>query len=234
MPTNQTIEQLFNGIAPNYDKMNHLMSFNADRRWRRVAVRHITNNSGPLHILDLATGTGDFAIAIAKELSNGGSVTGLDLSDGMLAIGRQKVLAEKRKLPVDFHKGNAEAIPYDDNTYDRVSIAFGVRNYENLDQGLSEAYRVLNDNGRLVILELSYPDNPILLWAYKLYTLKVLPWLGGLISGHREAYTYLPESILKFPKGKSFLSRLQKAGFQNCREQTFTFGVCRLYVAEKK
>ena len=233
MPDNQTIEQLFDGIAPGYDRMNHLMSFNADRRWRRVAVRCIADTSSPLQILDLATGTGDFAIAIAQKLSTGGHVTGIDLSEKMLAIGQDKVMGAGLSDKVSLLRGNAEALPFADGTFDRVIVAFGVRNYGDLRKGLTEAHRVLRDGGKFVILELSYPDNRFLLWAYKLYALKVLPRLGGLVSGNRAAYTYLPESILRFPKGPAFLTLLRKAGFGQCTEKRLTFGVCRMYVAEK-
>ena len=233
MPDNLTIEQLFDDIAPNYDRMNHLMSFNADRRWRRAAVRHIAGTSEPLHVLDLATGTGDLAIAIAQQLTTGSHVTGIDLSEKMLELGRGKVMVEGLSDTVDLLQGNAEQLPFANGSFDRVSVAFGVRNYENLAQGLSEACRVLRTNGKLVVLELSYPDNRFLLWCYKLYALKVLPWLGELISGDRAAYTYLPESILRFPKGDDFLQLLRAAGFGHVTEKKLTFGVCRLYVAAK-
>lgn len=233
MPDNHTIEQLFDGIAPDYDRMNHLMSFNADRRWRRMAVRHVVDISGPLQVLDLATGTGDFAIAIAQKLPTGGHVTGIDLSEKMLELGQGKVIVEGLSGRVTLLRGNAEQLPFADNSFDRVSVAFGVRNYEDLNQGLSEACRVLRSGGKLVVLELSYPDNRLLLWCYKLYALKVLPWLGGLISGDRTAYTYLPESILRFPKGPAFIVLLREAGFGHVTEKRLTFGVCRMYVAEK-
>lgn len=233
MPDNQTIEQLFDGIAPDYDRMNHLMSFNADRRWRRMAVRRIADTSEPLQVLDLATGTGDFAIAIAQKLTMDSHVTGIDLSEKMLELGRGKVIVEGLSERVELLRGNAEQLPFADSSFDRVSVAFGVRNYENLQKGLSEACRVLRHGGKLVVLELSYPDNRFLLWCYKLYALKVLPWLGGLISGDRAAYTYLPESILRFPKGPAFMALLRDAGFGHVTEKKLTFGVCRLYVAEK-
>lgn len=233
MPDNHTIEQLFDGIAPDYDRMNHLMSFNADRRWRKVAVRHIADTSRPLQVLDLATGTGDFAIAIAQKLPAGGHVTGVDLSEKMLELGRGKVIVEGLTDKIILLRGNAEALPFADSTFDRVSVAFGVRNYGDLRKGLSEAHRVLRDGGKFVILELSYPDSRFLLWCYKLYALKVLPWLGGLISGDRAAYTYLPESILRFPKGPAFIALLREAGFGHVTEKRLTFGVCRMYVAEK-
>ena len=234
MPDNRTIEQLFDGIAPDYDRMNHLMSFNADRRWRKVAVHCIADTSKPLQVLDLATGTGDLAIAIAQKLSAGGHVTGVDLSEKMLELGRGKVIVEGLSERVKLVRGNAEQLPFADGSFDRASVAFGVRNYEDLKKGLSEACRVLRHGGKLVVLELSYPDNRLLLWCYKLYALKVLPWLGSLISGDRAAYTYLPESILRFPKGEAFRSLLRAAGFGQVTEKKLTFGVCRMYVAEKK
>ena len=233
MPDNCTIEQLFDSIAPDYDRMNHLMSFNADRHWRRVAVRHIADTSEPLQVLDLATGTGDFAIAIAQKLASGSHVTGIDLSEKMLELGQGKVMVEGLYDTVELVRGNAEQLPFHDSSFDRVSVAFGVRNYEDLRKGLSEAHRVLRHGGKLVVLELSYPDNRFTLWCYKLYALKVLPWMGGLINGDRAAYTYLPESILRFPKGAAFLELLQDAGFTNCTCRSLTFGVCRLYVAVK-
>ena len=233
MPDNHTIEQLFDGIAPDYDRMNHLMSFNADRRWRKVAVRHIADTSEPLQVLDLATGTGDFAIAIAQKLTTGSHVTGIDLSEKMLELGRGKVTVEGLSERVDLLRGNAEQLPFADESFDRVSVAFGVRNYENLQKGLSEACRVLRAGGKLVVLELSYPDNRFLLWCYKVYALKALPWFGELISGERTAYTYLPESILRFPKGEAFRALLRAAGFGHVTEKKLSFGVCRMYVAEK-
>lgn len=232
MPENTKIKQLFDNIAPKYDLMNHLMSFNIDKIWRRKAVRRIIDTQRQLDILDLATGTGDFAIAIAEKAAPGSSVTGIDLSEKMVEVGNRK-MRNKHLEHTELQIGNAESIPFPDSTFDRVSVAFGIRNYENLERGLREACRVLKPGGRFVVLELSSPDNRFLLWAYKIYALKFLPWLGAKISGNRAAYTYLPDSVLKFPKPAQLIPTIKSAGFSTCEAHSFTFGVCRMYVAEK-
>ncbi len=220
---------MFDSIALGYDRFNHLSSLNADKGWRRKAVRQIVNTKQPICMLDVATGTADLAIAVAKKAAAGSQVTGIDLSENMLEVGRVKAVG----LPVTLQQGDAEALAFDDSSFDRVSVAFGVRNFENLSQGLREMCRVLKPNGRLVVLELSYPDNRFLFWGYKLYALKILPAIGTRLTGNRSAYTYLPDSILKFPKPPVFLPMLREAGFSRARARSLTFGVCRMYVAEK-
>lgn len=220
---------MFDAIAPDYDRLNHIMSFGTDRQWRRRAVRALADSPKPLQILDVASGTGDFAIAIAKKVSPESEIIGIDLSEKMLEVGRTKVPDNIR-----LQQGDVEALPFPDNTFDRVSVAFGIRNFEHLGQGLSEMHRVLHPGGRMVILELSYPDNPFLLWCYKLYTLHILPFIGGLISGDRKAYTYLPHSILAFPKADTIVPMLQNIGFRQVRVSRFTFGTCVMYVGEKQ
>ena len=229
MPKKEGIRALFDSIALGYDRFNHLSSLNADKGWRRKAVRQIVNTKQPICVLDVATGTADLAIAVARKAAAGSQVTGVDLSENMLEVGRVKAVG----LPVTLQQGDAEALAFDDSTFDRVSVAFGVRNFENLAQGLREMCRVLKPNGRLVILELSYPDNRFLFWGYKLYALKILPAIGTRLTGNRSAYTYLPDSILKFPKPPVFLPMLREAGFSRARARSLTFGVCRMYVAEK-
>jgi demethylmenaquinone methyltransferase/2-methoxy-6-polyprenyl-1,4-benzoquinol methylase len=229
MPKKEGIRALFDSIALGYDRFNHLSSLNADKGWRRKAVRQIVNTKQPICMLDVATGTADLAIAVAKKAAAGSQVTGIDLSENMLEVGRVKAVG----LPVTLQQGDAEALAFDDSSFDRVSVAFGVRNFENLSQGLREMCRVLKPNGRLVVLELSYPDNRFLFWGYKLYALKILPAIGTRLTGNRSAYTYLPDSILKFPKPPVFLPMLREAGFSRARARSLTFGVCRMYVAEK-
>ena len=228
MPKKSQIEAMFDAIAPDYDKLNHIMSFGIDRLWRRRAVRTIADNPKPLRILDVASGTGDFAIAIAKKVHPESEIIGIDLSEKMLEVGRTKVPDNVR-----LQQGDVEALPFPDNSFDRVSVAFGIRNFEYLEQGLSEMHRVLRPSGKMVILELSYPDNPFLLWCYKLYTLHILPFIGGLISGDRKAYTYLPHSILAFPKADIIVPMLQSIGFGQVRVRRFTFCTCVMYVGEK-
>lgn len=228
MPLKSRIRQFFNDIAPNYDRLNHIMSFGIDRSWRRKAVRYIADSGKPLDVLDVACGTGDFAMAIARKLKSGSRVIGVDLSEKMLEYGR-------KKLPpvIQLEVGDAESLEFEDASFDRVSVAFGVRNFEHLEQGLSEMHRVLRPGGKLVILELSYPDNLFLLGCYKLYALHFLPFIGGLLSGQKEAYAYLPKSILAFPKEGLVVPMLHSAGFHYVEVHKFTFGACVLYVAGK-
>ena len=228
MPQKSQIESMFDAIAPDYDRLNHIMSFGIDRRWRKRAVRTIADCQEPLRVLDVASGTGDFAIAIAKKVHPESEIIGIDLSEKMLEVGRTKVPNN-----ITLQQGDVEALAFPDNQFDRVSVAFGIRNFEHLEQGLSEMHRVLRPGGKMVILELSYPDNPLLLWCYKLYTLHILPFIGGLISGDRKAYTYLPHSILAFPKADVIVPMLENIGFKQVRVRRFTFGTCVMYVGEK-
>ena len=228
MLTKTQIEEMFDAIAPDYDRMNHIMSFSIDRRWRRKAVQAIADSREPLRILDVAAGTGDFAIAIAKKVHPESEIIGIDLSEKMLEVGRTKVPGN-----VHLQQGDVEALPFPDDHFDRLSVAFGIRNFEHLEQGLAEMHRVLRPGGKMVILELSYPDNPFLLWCYKLYALHFLPFIGGWISGDREAYTYLPKSILKFPKADRIVPMLERIGYQQVSVRRFTFGVCTMYTGKK-
>ena len=230
MAKKENIKALFDNIAPDYDKLNHILSLNIDKSWRRKAVREIVDNERSLKVLDVACGTGDFTIEIARKMS-GGSVTGIDLSEGMMSVGREKAAAAGIEAVLEY--GDCEALRYEDNTFDRVAVAFGVRNFEHLDLGLKEMWRVLGKDGKLVILELSVPSNPVIRWCYKLYFLNILPAIGGFVSGNKGAYRYLPASVLHFPSPDKFVAMMHEAGFREVRHRAFTFGICRMYVGIK-
>lgn len=231
MAKKEKIKSLFDNIAPDYDKLNHILSLNIDKGWRKKAVREIIDSKEPLTILDVACGTGDFTIEIARKAADGSSITGIDLSEGMMSVGREKIHAAGVDATLEY--GDCEALSYSDNTFDRISVGFGVRNFEHLDKGLEEMCRVLNPGGKLVILELSVPSNPIVRWLYKLYFLHILPAIGGMVSGNRGAYRYLPASVLHFPAPDRFMKMMQDAGFKEVKHKAFTLGVCRMYVGIK-
>ena len=229
MPKKEGIRELFDDIAVKYDRFNHVSSFGADRSWRRKAVRQIADTKQPIQVLDVATGTADFALAVNRKAAPGSHVTGIDLSQGMLDVGRKKC----QGLPIDLEVGDAENLRFADNTFDRVCVAFGVRNFENLMKGLKEMLRVLKPGGRLVILELSYPKNRFIFSLYKFYSLRILPKIGAGMTGNTGAFTYLPDSILKFPLPEKFIPMLKEAGYSTVKARSFLFGVCRMYCAEK-
>ena len=231
MAKKEGIRKLFDNIAGDYDRLNHILSLNIDKSWRRKAVKEIADSAEPLNILDEACGTCDFTIEIAKAAPQGSNVTGIDLSERMLHIGREKCC--KEGITAELQTGDCEAMPYKDETFDRIGVAFGVRNFENLPKGLTEMLRVLKPEGKLVILELSIPRNPIIRWCYKLYFLKILPAVGGLVSGDRGAYEYLPASVLRFPVPEEFIRMMKSAGFDTVTHTPFTLGICRMYVGTK-
>ncbi len=231
MAKKENIKRLFDNIAPDYDKLNHILSLNIDKGWRKKAVREIVDTNSPLTMLDVACGTGDFTIEIAKKAAQGSVVKGIDLSEGMMQVGRDKIKAADVDATLEY--GDCEALAYADDTYDRISVGFGVRNFENLAVGLKEMCRVLKPGGKLVILELSVPSNPIIRWCYKLYFLNILPAIGGMVSGNRGAYEYLPASVLHFPAPNKFIPMLGEAGFSLVKHKAFTFGVCRMYIGIK-
>ena len=224
---------MFDNIAPDYDRLNHILSLDIDRIWRKKAVREIADGTAPVEVLDVACGTGDFSIAIARKAAPGSRITGIDLSEGMLDGFRAKAEAAGLNEIIAMEQGDCENLGFPDNSFDRVTVAFGVRNFENLAAGLREMYRVLKPGGKTVILELSVPGNPVLRFLYKLYFLHVLPAIGGLVSGDRGAYMYLPASVLKFQKPQVFMDMMSSCGFKNVRGKAFTFGICRMYVGAK-
>ncbi len=228
---------MFDSIAGDYDSLNHILSLDIDRIWRKRALKRIVDAPAPVQVLDLACGTGDFSIAIAKALSRsaaaGSHVIGVDLSAGMLAVMREKV--EKAGLTelISIEEGDGEALRFPDNTFDRVTIAFGIRNFEDRPKGLREMLRVLKPGGRLVILELSRPENPVIRRFYDLYFLHILPKIGGKVSGDKAAYAYLPASVAAFPGKEEFTATMLSAGFRSVTHKAFTLGVCRMYTAGK-
>ena len=231
MAKKEGIRKLFDNIASDYDRLNHILSLNIDKVWRRKAVRQIADESYAMKVLDVACGTGDFTIEIARKVASGSEVTGVDISEGMMAVGRDKI--RKAGVSAQLCVADCEALPYEDNSFDRISAGFGVRNFEHIDIGLGEMFRVLKQDGKLVILELSVPSNPVIRWCYKLYFLKILPAVGGLVSGDRGAYEYLPASVLRFPPPEQFIQMMRTAGFATVEHTPLTFGICRMYVGKK-
>jgi len=231
MAKKEGVRKMFDNIAKDYDKLNHVLSLNIDKVWRKKAVCELTDEARPLKVLDVACGTGDFTIEIAKKVAPGSRITGVDISEGMIAVGRDKL--SKLGIEAVFEVADCEALPYDDKTFDRISVGFGVRNFEHLELGLREMYRVLTPGGKLVILELSVPSNAFIRWCYKLYFLKILPFIGGLVSGNRGAYEYLPASVLRFPAPDKFMEIMKSAGFDIVEHTSLTFGICRMYVGKK-
>lgn len=223
---------MFDSIAGDYDALNHILSLDVDKIWRKNALKQIVDAPAPVQVLDLACGTGDFSIAIAKALT-GGHVTGVDLSEGMLAVMREKVDKAELNGMISIEEGDGENLRFPDNTFDRVTIAFGIRNFEDRPKGLREMLRVLKPGGRLVILELSRPENKIIRWFYDLYFLHILPKIGGKVSGDKAAYAYLPASVAAFPGKKEFTATMREAGFRTVTHKAFTLGICRMYTGEK-
>ncbi len=232
-PRTRDTERLFNSIARTYDSLNHWLSLGVDKSWRRRSLRWIVDPSAPQQILDIACGTGDYSIAIARRAHPDTVVTGVDLTEAMLQVMRSKV--EKAGLAgrIVAEQGNAEAMRFADNRFDRATIAFGIRNFEHREQALREILRVLKPGGRLVILELSVPSNPLLRWCYNLYFTRLLPAIGGMVSGDKAAYRYLPASVLSFPSKREWMETIRRCGFRNVSHSAYTLGICRLYIGEK-
>lgn len=232
-PDSARIRTMFNSIAGDYDKLNHLFSLGIDKSWRRRALKWIVEPGVEQTILDVACGTGDFSIAIARKAAPGTIVTGMDLSEGMLAVMTGKVgkagLADK----VSAVHGNCEKMEFPDDCFDRVTVAFGIRNFEDREAGLREMLRVLKPGGSLVILELSVPSNKFIRKCYNLYFTRILPSIGGWISGDKSAYHYLPASVLKFPGKEEWMGTMTDCGYKSVIHKAFTLGICRMYVGWK-
>ena len=225
------IATMFDRISSKYDALNHLLSLNIDKVWRRKTARVVAKHQ-PATILDLATGTADLAIAIAKSNPKA-HIEGMDISEKMLEIGKRKVAKQKMDSQIELHVGDAAELPFEDNTFDAVTVAFGVRNFENLDKGLSEIHRVLKPNGQAVILEFSMPEHFPVKQLYRFYFKYLLPHIGGIVSKDKSAYSYLPASVERFPKPGVFVEMLAQKGLSNGQAKPLTFGIATLYTATK-
>jgi len=227
----EQVQHMFDAIAPAYDFMNHAMTLGIDRWWRRVAVSRLRPHN-PQHILDVATGTGDFALQLQRSLRPQ-HITGIDLSQGMLDVACRKVAAKQLEQIITFEQADCLALPFADERFDAVTVAFGVRNFEHLQQGYQQMARVLRSGGMLCVLELSTPTNRLVRWFYDIYTLHLIPWLGKLKSGDSSAYRYLPLSIAAVPQGDDMLALMRAAGLQQCHCSRLTLGVCSIYTGMK-
>lgn len=229
----EQVREMFDSIAPAYDFMNRMMTFGIDKLWRAKAVRLIKKNA-PERVLDVATGTGDLALLLCRELRPK-SLTGIDLSENMIEIARRKASQLRRTDGVDitFRTADCLDLPFDDCAYDCVTVAYGVRNFEHLLQGYNEMHRVLSPDGMLCVIELSTPTSPFIKPLYRFYTKFVIPLVGRLVSHDVRAYSYLPESIAAVPQGNSMLELMRQAGFRETKFIPLTFGVCTIYLAKK-
>lgn len=225
------VEQMFDNIAPSYDKLNHRLSWNIDRGWRRKAIRQLAAEH-PQQLLDIATGTGDFAIMAAKML-NPQHIVGADISEGMMEIGRRKVLQMNLQDTVTFEKQDCMNLDYPDGSFDAVTAAFGIRNFPDLDKGLREMCRVLRKGGQLSIVELTTPVSFPMRQLFSIYSHTVLPVYGRMISHDTSAYSYLTKTIEAFPQGEEMMGILKKAGFSQTSFKRLTFGICTMYYAVK-
>lgn len=226
------IAAMFDRISPKYDALNHLLSLNIDKVWRRKTAKAVAK-SQPKTILDLATGTADLAIALTKSNPQA-QIIGMDISEKMLEIGKAKVIQRKMESQIELHLGDAATLPFESNTFDAVTVAFGVRNFENLEHGLSEIHRVLKPNGQAVILEFSMPERFPIKQLYALYFKHLLPAIGKAVSKDGNAYSYLPLSVEHFPKPKVFLRMLAEKGLENGMAKPLSFGIATLYTSTKK
>jgi len=221
---------MFNNIAGKYDFLNHFLSLGIDKGWRKKAIREI-QAVHPKQILDVATGTGDLAIAASQLKPE--KITGVDIAEQMLEVGRKKIASQQLSGMITLQAGDSESMPFANNAFDAVTCAYGVRNFEHLEAGLKEMCRVMRPGGKLAILEFSHPKKFPIKQIYKFYFRYILPTLGKLVSKHSTAYTYLPESVMAFPEGKVFCETLAKCGFKDAKARPLTFGITTLYTATK-
>lgn len=224
------VADMFNDIAGKYDFLNHFLSMGIDKGWRKKAIAEIAKVK-PQQILDVATGTGDLAIAASKLQPS--KIVGVDIADLMLEVGRKKISDLHLSNIITMQNGDSENLPFATNSFDAVTCAYGTRNFEHLDKGLGEMARVMRPGGKLAILEFSHPKKFPIKQLYKFYFRYVLPTLGKIVSKHSRAYTYLPESVMAFPEGEALCKRLRDAGFKDAKARPLTFGITTLYTATK-
>ncbi|MGF1924946.1 MAG: bifunctional demethylmenaquinone methyltransferase/2-methoxy-6-polyprenyl-1,4-benzoquinol methylase UbiE [Bacteroidia bacterium] len=227
----EQVAEMFNNISGTYDFLNHFLSLGIDIIWRKKAIKEL-KEINPQVILDVATGTGDFAFESISIL-NPSKIIGVDISEGMLAIADKKINERKLAHVFSVQLGDSEGLKFEDNTFDAITVAFGVRNYENLEKGLADMLRVLKPNGKIVILEFSKPRNFPIKQAYSLYFKYITPFFGRLFSKDKKAYTYLPESVAAFPDGETFTSLMGKVGYKNTKHRSLTFGISAIYTGIK-
>ncbi len=229
MEEKKNIGHLFDGIAGTYDQLNHILSLNIDKYWRRKAIKSLVPSQ---KVLDVAIGTADLTLEmLSRKKAN--TVVGLDLSAEMMKIGEQKVAEKGYAEKVRFDLGSAQEMPYNGDAFDAVTCAYGVRNFANLDEGLGEMFRVMKPGGQLIILEFSYPTNPIIRLFYNFYFNNIMPFVGRIFSKDQAAYSYLNRSVKNFIWGEEMVSHLEAAGFKDAKFNTLTFGITTLYTARK-
>ena len=227
----EEVREMFDNIAPKYDLLNHTLSMSIDRVWRRRVVGEV-RRAKPGRILDVATGTGDLAIAMARRIRDV-QVLGVDLSEQMLAVARRKIEARGLDGRIVLDRGDAERLAVADASVDVATVAFGVRNFGDLGAGLRELARTIKPGGKVVILEFSRPRNRVFRALYEFYSYKILPRIGGLVSRDKRAYEYLPASVGEFPAPEEFMAMMARAGFRNCRARSQSFGIARIYIGER-
>lgn len=227
----EEVREMFDNIAPKYDLLNHTLSMSIDRVWRRRVVGEV-RRAKPGRILDVATGTGDLAIAMARRIRDV-QVLGVDLSEQMLAVARRKIEARGLDGRIVLDRGDAERLAVADASVDVATVAFGVRNFGDLGAGLRELARTITPGGKVVILEFSRPRNRVFRALYEFYSYKILPRIGGLVSRDKRAYEYLPASVGEFPAPEEFMAMMARAGFRNCRARSQSFGIAQIYIGER-
>jgi demethylmenaquinone methyltransferase/2-methoxy-6-polyprenyl-1,4-benzoquinol methylase len=227
----EQVAEMFDNIAPKYDFLNQLLSLGVHKGWRKRSVKLLIPLA-PKNVLDVATGTGDFAIEANKRL-NPDKITGVDISEGMMKYGREKLKKLRLGHKIELLIGDSENLPFADNTFDAITVGFGVRNFENLEKGMAGMFRVLKPGGMLVVLEFSRPRKFPIKQLFTFYFNRITPLIGKIFSKDNRAYTYLPESVNAFPDGEQFIAIMKKTGFSDCSWQPLTFGIASIYTGKK-